>query len=154
MPKKKFTIDRKNWLIPQNVTAEDRERFNEISGLFNIKTEKMCCLGFVCDQSGVDVQIMSDYDFKWPSDVAQYYADSDREDELSEIEFLTHQHSMSGHWYNKKWVNAVADINDADDISRQEKEKKIKAIFAGNGVDIEFVGEYDTNENEYAVTSD
>ena len=138
MPKKKFTIDRKNWLIPQNLKSDEHRECSSLKGL---RTGKRCCLGFICQQSGISDSQMEGV--AGPQILWDNERDAKCRQEVEEkIDFLL-KDSKDGYKVNKDFVEEAMHINDDSNKKASHKEVELIDIFAKQDIDIEFIGEYD-----------
>lgn len=128
----KVTIDRAKWLHSEG---------SEESYLFRPRDEKMCCLGFACQQlAGLDEAKMS-Y-IPAPSSFSAY----DNRSRLSTEEWDKVQEvfRMKGTESGNSIVRELIMVNDDFEIYRtsDEKEKTIKEFFRDLDIEVEFTGEY------------
>ena len=143
MAKKKFTIDRKNWLTSQNLNKEEKKKGYDRSCLKNPHTGKMCCLGFICNQSGVS----ENYMLGIGDPRSLWYNESNQKlkEELEEkIGFLLAD--KYDNKVNKSFVEEAISINDDSLKSISKKEADLIELFAEHDIELEFVGEYDVEQ--------
>ena len=113
-----FDIDRRYW-----------ERGNGLGSLLNPETQKMCCLGFYSLACGLTYKEIENQDL--PSSVRL----------RKEMEWLTEESVLP---FDKtlsysEYEDALAYINDESDLKNSDRERKIKARFAKNGITVNFV---------------
>lgn len=118
----KFTVDRSRW-INGRYGVYDYGKVGATS-LCNRKGFK-CCLGFVCEQSGVEIYEM--VGVSMPSELESY----------SKVSFL----AKAKHVDTELAENAQT-INDDDTISDSKREYRLTVLFEKHGHQLEFVGEY------------
>ncbi len=116
----KFTVDRKTW---------GRGGGEGTGLLFDPVDEKMCCVGFVCVQSGASKE---DINFQGTisESVNHLNPPSWANDFLIRDDGLIHE---------SKWIESAYDINDNPDIQDDEREASLAALFKSNGHELEFV---------------
>lgn len=118
----KFIIDRSKW---RTGSLSDVR-----TGLGNtvLKNHEgyMCCLGFICEQSGCkDIMYrLSPYALDNPP---SFLSQNNRDTKLT---------------------NDAMSINDDGEITPEEKEKVLTKLFKEHGIELEFVGEYEIINNE------
>jgi hypothetical protein len=114
-----FTIDRKTWLQGEG---------SEASRLLRPEDNKRCCLGFYLESCGVSVRKLLDK--KAPSDV--------------------NCSLKRGAWLLTGWNDREAShdaselmtINDCMGMYKRSREKRVRELFAGNGILVKFKGKY------------
>jgi len=123
--KDKFVVDRSTW--------NNGRHGKGLAELLNKKGYR-CCLGFVASQCGVSDEkllkvLQPKYLKAWIRPLTDLHF---KETELSKI---------------------AMDINDSPSLNDDQREFRLKELFAEHGYSIEFVGEYlDTNRSERDVT--
>lgn len=116
----KFTIDRSKWR-----TGHCGKIKTGIGPTKLLNHEGyMCCLGFICQQSGCNNIIGIGY----PESV------------MGAPKFLVHQH-IHGLDSSPLATKAV-EINDDSETTPSEKERLLKDLFQEHEIELEFIGEY------------
>lgn len=126
--KSHFIIDRSKWRTGDNSTYQTGK------GVTALKNDKgyMCCLGFVCLQSGVKEDLILNM--------------GEPEEVQKEIPYLTNTlKDVEGDIFygNTNLSTEAMDINDDPYTTPVEKENKLKELFEKHKLSIEFVGEYE-----------
>lgn len=132
----KLIIDRTKWR-----TGADGE-FKTGEGKTSLLNDLgfMCCLGFECLRRGLKrEEILSEGD---PVDVF-YSTEAYQSNELAAKfgSLLTDHEDEEGDkiFENSEFVNKAININDDEKTTREEKEKLLLDLFAGEGIEIEFI---------------
>ena len=128
---KKFTINRSKWR-----TGTEGSNKTGIGDTFLLNNEGfMCCLGFYSIQAGFGVTDC----------LNEPYARNivrkrkDKADSFKKLEMLVHE--LDGEYYHSAFATEAMGINDNKTIPEQ-KEIEIKELFAKEGVEVEFYGEF------------
>jgi len=126
--KTSFTIDRATWRCGQE---GDFKRGKGDTALLN-KEGYMCCLGQIARQCGFDDEQLMDT--AGPDGI-----------ETGEVTGFLRQHDIDddgGYRYvlNTRLAADAMDINDDKDLTHEQRETKLKALFAQEGYEIKFVG--------------
>jgi len=91
----------------------------------------MCCLGFFCINKGLTRQLIRGTGE--PSDIPMC---------IDKLVDVINYDDDSPDFSNTSFTLDAMEINDADTISREEREKKLTELFSKEGITLEFVGEY------------
>lgn len=128
LEKIKVTIDRQKWICGSLFNRNSRNGYG-YTALLN-DNGYMCCLGFVCQASGIDKDML---DIGEPSDLCQPIPDLvvEIKDEYNNNMFI-----------NTELTDKAMDINDNKETTPREKEELLKKLFADSIYELEFVGEY------------
>lgn len=119
----KVVVDRSKWRYGGD-KHEDRDG---LTLLLN-RQGLMCCLGFGCLASGLEPEAI--LECCTPSSISEYIdGETVYPDELS--------------WLREIENDAIR-VNDDKDISDEERESRLKQVFAAHNHEIEFTGEYRT----------
>lgn len=119
---KKFVIDRSKWRTGDdsiNRTGKGKTQ------LLN-EQKYMCCLGMYCEQLGIDRQKL-------------VFVGSPEALEI-DIPLLTYK--SEGEYRNTLFALAAIEINDDEAESNEERERMIAEHFATEGIEIEFINQY------------
>lgn len=121
----KLTITREQWLRGNGVE----------SALRRPEDGKMCCLGFfalACGMSVDEIQNFGDPSdtvgetlLKWPQWLVRELPPEDDE--------------LYASWHNTDECGNLIEANDSKEIEEPDRERKIAALFADHGVEVEFV---------------
>lgn len=123
-PVRKFTVVRSRWL-----------RGTDDSSLLD-GHERMCCLGFVCVQRGVNRDALLGCGD--PQEVAEF----DRDASLGSIDgVLLNRDDERDRWRNSELTNSAIRINDDHEIADPEREARLSKLFAEHGFEMAFVDE-------------
>jgi hypothetical protein len=114
-----YTVERETWLRGKGPAMAN-------SGL--LKNGKRCCLGFVCAQLGI------------PDDVMKYVGmpyglPRELRDPIPELRLF----AGDTHYGNGAFAYGAAQINDDPCITDEEREEKLIALFAEQGLTLKFV---------------
>lgn len=112
--RKRFVIDRKNWY-----------RGLAYSALRRAEDGKMCCLGFICKQSGIEDANMTN--IGGPDSLAQRAK--------RKVEFFFPPDWLIG---QLPWVTEAIAINDASHLSEAHREALLMKLFAEHNIDLVF----------------
>jgi hypothetical protein len=115
----KFTVSRETWI----------RGGDDITRLLRPRDGKMCCLGFVCEQLGVPRDELRDRGA--PADVGTM--------SLRIVEGVLTRRSDLGTLYNNDLTESAIGINDDEKIDDDERERRLTALFAEHGHELEFV---------------
>lgn len=130
----KVQIDRKTWL---RSVVDDQVRLRNEDG-------NQCCLGFVCKKLGLannDIENIPD-----PGSFGDSEFMIDFGVEGASLKNLVNKltpHLLTVRGHNEKhWVGEAMRLNDYDDddMSEEEREEKLTALFLKNGFELKFVG--------------
>lgn len=114
----RFIIDRATWRNAKHGT-----------GTVSLKNEEgyKCCLGFICEQSGI-------------TDICnRINPESLSQKDTKKVPFLVMGVKIGRH---TDLSNEAMTINDSYFCSNEEREEKLKVLFAKYGIIIEFTGQY------------
>lgn len=148
---KKLTINRAEWLCGGH-PLKNRGRKSEVATFLCVKHEWKnfrCCLGFLGNACGLsDEDMMNE---PMPSDLGTDIQ------KFPDVLFLAVPESF-GRWLGRHYLwpsvlddgprlqEVLARLNDREDVEQSERERLIKQGFEYLGYDVEFVGEFPTNE--------
>lgn len=116
----KFTVDRATW-------ARGDANFSRLLTYAGNR----CCLGFMAKQCGVPDSVI--LDVRSPSGL-------DASDQQLLPKWLLDVDAERAQAGNSPNCYLAMEANDHNQLSDQEREKKLKEIFAQNGDEIEFIG--------------
>lgn len=119
----KLIIDRTKW---RTGSCGETATGKGDTALLN-KEGFMCCLGFECLRRGFTEDEISGQ----PEPETMIFDDRFEKDRFGDMV------NDSGH--NKSWVDQAISINDDILTTLKEKEEKIQKIFAGQGIEVEFI---------------
>ncbi len=115
----KFIVERGKWIRGESPIGEVARLLRPIDG-------HMCCLGFVCVQSGVDPALIADLGEPWEAPDAA-------------PNLLLTEGDDGSPRRNSSLAATAIEINDDDDIDDDERERHLAALFAEHGHEMEFV---------------
>lgn len=119
-----FVIDRSKWYCGKGA---------HLSSLLT-PGKKMCCLGFVSEQCGVDKDTM--YDITSPSLLLN--------DEREKVFPILYGKNAK----NRELINLAMIINDNSQIKNRDREEMLFRLFNFLGYTLTFIGEYDETCNQ------
>jgi hypothetical protein len=122
----KLIIDRSKWRTGSN--GENQTGKGET--LLLNRSGYMCCLGFMCVQSGIEKRAC--LGIGMPSDLNQ-----DLFNNISILVDLTEYNICA-----TDFSDDAMDINDAEDLTSKEREELLKCHFATKGIIVEFINDY------------
>lgn len=142
------TIDRSKWRTGGALTDKFFQRLPNSTGqgdtaLVNAAGYS-CCLGFACDQlSDASSKKLADY----VNERKYEYRPSGLDIFIPHLTQKDTEASSYVEWRCTQLAIRAMNINDDPETTPQQKEKKIKKLFAGK-INFEFVGEYEQKSNE------
>lgn len=119
----KLIIDRTKW---RTGSAGETATGKGDTALLN-EEGFMCCLGFECLRRGFTEDEISGQ----PEPETMIFNEGFKKDRFGDM--------VNDSGYNKSWVDEAISINDDILSTRDEKEEKIQKIFAGQGIEVEFI---------------
>ena len=133
---KKFTIDKKSWR--RGGSNQNFDEFGRVA-LLNDKGF-MCCLGFICEQSGVDREYL--LECAEPQEIPPEFGE--------QVKFLVNitfeeDEDYEGNivddptLYDTELTNEAIAINDNPALSDEERVKQLTWLFESEGIVLEFV---------------
>lgn len=152
----KFTVQRSKWLRGGR-NGNNRGVANSVLCQTRSPNHK-CCLGFISEQLGCPIKYLKNK--SGPSSLMStiYYGNGSQspKEDLDDLpgSFLrffykkrtgTYLSSINGtyedrpRWVMKEWFKHAMSINDAKNISDEEREKQLKTLFKKHGHTIRFV---------------
>lgn len=135
---KTLTIDRSKWRTGGNNEHQTGRGETLLLNEFG----HMCCLGFYCLQSGI-------YENRLKGAAAPYNLDYVLKDNDVDMRLvLSGFEDEDGDYIleNTKFTDEAIAINDKQDIDSETREHQITEHFARFGVEVVFVGEYESKE--------
>lgn len=138
---REFTVDRSKWdrgKIFENVRAEDG--VDESTYLLHPSDGAMCCLGFYLKSCGVADSYLRDHG--GPKDAARPMLSKGRRIPAQMKWLLEGEEHYPAYSVvdDSELAQKLMNVNDKEGLSGREREKKIAAIFAKQGVKVKFVG--------------
>lgn len=115
---KKFTVDRAKW------TGDNEYLINYFSQLYESENGRKCCIGFYASACGLYDSEISDID--------------DPEELFSHNNIHLTGFIDDVNYENNEFSSYAMQINDDTDISMEEKESKLIALFAEQGITLTF----------------
>jgi len=145
----KYTIDRSKWVCGNSGATfdeHDQWAFPELGepNMQNLKG-KRCCLGIICGIEGVPEKVLKGcYE---PSDVADY---DEARAKMPDWMYYSNCEEADGddYYYNSDVVNNMMEVNDDYQMDQTARESRLIELAATVGVELEFVGELDLNEED------
>jgi hypothetical protein len=130
----KLIIDRKKWFRGHGAGTLLVSRKGEDYGEpFKGHVGEMCCLGFECLRQGYTDTQLGEHSMP----VSLFSAIADTEPELNKIgegSWL-----LEGGYGSNTIVGEISRINDDEDISEEDREARLTALFAKCDIEVEFV---------------
>lgn len=128
---KKLVINRKEWL-PHEIVSE----YKKDSCLYSSSLERYCCLGLVCrDLANIPKRNME-------YAVMPASLSLKEMNKLIKLELVVKDNKLhDGGFYNTDTAKQLAMVNDARDITLDQREKEIIVLFSTIDIECEFVGE-------------
>lgn len=119
-----ITIDRSIWRCGGN------GKFRHGAGITSLLNSEgfMCCIGQACTQLGVEKELL--FDKAVPAELSKH------------IDFLTSVTVIYGRKYDSQLTKSAMSINDDEELTPQEREKELVALFDRYGHTLAFTGEF------------
>lgn len=120
---KKLVIDRSKWRTGQR---GENASGDGITMLLNFEGY-MCCLGFFCNASGIHREDLVGVGA--PDELDKQF--------FSKIPLLISEVNI-----RSQFTDIAIEINDNEDMCREEREDQIRVHFASEGIKVEFINDY------------
>lgn len=133
------TVNESRWLTGEVLSAVHKatKRHELMSSLYDTKSKLQCCLGFGCRVAGMRTTDIDDAGL--PTDAKSRVSDGPYGSEGK----LPAGYSLRLLTSLQRIENSASSINDAHATDRQVRKRKLKKLFAKEGIRLRFIGSQD-----------
>lgn len=134
---RKFTIDRSKWICGD---VEGRPKYGQgVDSELLTEEGSYCCLGMIAEQCRIPQK-----DLRTIPDPESIFSDNNKH--VKKISFLVEK-NWYGFYRNSELANRAITINDDEDLTQKERERKLKKLFKAHNIELEFVGKVKKNKH-------